>query len=123
MGVEQSRRDDIECICYTLIYLANGFLPWQKIVAKHKKEKYQRILNYKVTTDIDTLCKGLPKEFMFMLKHSRSIEFEEEPDYDTYINSFRSLLNNYNQLRFDWEIINEEIIKKRKLTQQLLTGN
>ena len=43
LGIEQSRRDDLEAIGYLIIYLAKGYLPWQGIKANNKIEKYQKI--------------------------------------------------------------------------------
>jgi len=36
LGLEQSRRDDLQALGYLMIYLAKGELPWQKIKAKTK---------------------------------------------------------------------------------------
>lgn len=47
MGQDLSRRDDIESLVYTLIYLCNGTLPWKNINIKKKKERHQIIMYMK----------------------------------------------------------------------------
>jgi len=60
LGVEQSRRDDLEAIGYMLVYFQKGSLPWQGLGGKNKAEKYNNIKEKKVQTTVDVLCKGLP---------------------------------------------------------------
>lgn len=60
MGIEQSRRDDLECACYVLLYLLRGSLPWQGLMAKNKQEKYRKIMECKMCTTVELLCKGFP---------------------------------------------------------------
>ena len=38
LGIEQSRRDDIEVLTYIFIFM-KGNLPWQGLKAKNMKEK------------------------------------------------------------------------------------
>lgn len=59
-GIEQSRRDDIEALLYVLIYFLKGELPWQKMVAKTKEEKYRKIMAVKIATSVEKLCEDLP---------------------------------------------------------------
>lgn len=46
-GRDLSRRDDLESLIYTLIYLCNGSLPWKNINIKKKKERHQIIMYMK----------------------------------------------------------------------------
>jgi len=65
MGIEQSRRDDLESIAYSLIYLFRGELPWQGIKAKTKKDKYEKILEMKKYMRLEELCAGIHSKFFF----------------------------------------------------------
>lgn len=60
LGIEQSRRDDLESLGILLIYLCRSKLPWQGLRAATKKEKYDKISDKKMSTPIEVLCKGYP---------------------------------------------------------------
>lgn len=59
-GIEQSRRDDLESVMYTLIYFMRGKLPWQGLKETSKEGKYKQIMELKRNTPIETLCEGVP---------------------------------------------------------------
>lgn len=59
LGIEQSRRDDLESLGYVLMYFNKGSLPWQGLKAATKRQKYERISEKKMSTSIEELCKVL----------------------------------------------------------------
>ena len=63
LGIEQSRRDDLEALGYIFIYFFKGILPWQGLRAKTKAQKYEKISEKKLSTPVDELCKGSPGKF------------------------------------------------------------
>lgn len=108
MGIEQSRRDDLESLGYVLMYFLRGSLPWQGLKANSKKQKYERILERKISTSTEMLCKGFPAEFRSFFEHVRSLRFDDRPDYDYLKRLFRELFFrkgfSYDNM-FDWELL------------------
>ncbi|KAK7208396.1 kinase-like domain-containing protein [Myxozyma melibiosi] len=91
LGVEQSRRDDLESLGYVLMYFCRGSLPWQGLKAATKKQKYDRIMERKMSTPTEILCRGFPPEFSLYLNYSRSLRFDDRPDYTYLRKLFRDL--------------------------------
>jgi len=106
LGVEQSRRDDLESLAYVLIYFARGGLPWQGLRAQTKRQKYTRIMESKLHTDINDLTRGLPDEFNRFLRYARELRFDDRPDYVYFRRILRDLFlrqgYHYNYV-FDWK--------------------
>jgi len=107
LGIEQSRRDDLEGAGYVLLYLLMGELPWQGFRAKTKEEKYKMIKESKVNTPIEIMTRGYAKEFAEYMTYCKNLEFTQDPDYSYLRRIFRELYVRCgfdNDFIFDWTI-------------------
>ncbi|KAG5186151.1 kinase-like domain-containing protein, partial [Tribonema minus] len=91
LGLEQSRRDDLESVGYVLIYFLKGSLPWQGLKARSAKRKYKLILERKQAVSIQQLCHNLPQQFAEYLAYCRSLKFEAKPNISYLRGLFREL--------------------------------
>ncbi|XP_061352922.1 casein kinase 1-like protein 11 isoform X6 [Gastrolobium bilobum] len=108
LGVEQSRRDDLESLGYVLMYFLRGSLPWQGLKAGTKKQKYDKISEKKMLTSIEVLCKSHPSEFASYFQYCRSLQFEDKPNYSYLKKLFRDLFIREGcqfDYVFDWTIL------------------
>ncbi|KRX09863.1 Protein kinase-like domain [Pseudocohnilembus persalinus] len=97
LGIELSRRDDLESLGYCMVYLFKGFLPWQGIKANNKQEKYNKILE--------------KKEFSVYLHYVRNMKFDEKPDYHFIRRLFKELFFKKDlqwDYLFDWVMPNPQ---------------
>ncbi|XP_002749025.1 casein kinase I [Callithrix jacchus] len=120
LGIEQSRRDDMESLGYVFMYFNRTNLPWQGLKAMTKKQKYDKISEKKMSTPVEVLCKGFPAEFAMYLNYCRGLRFEEVPDYTYLRQLFRILfrtLNHQYDYTFDWMML------KQKAAQQAASSS
>eukprot|EP00347_Sterkiella_histriomuscorum_P000627 403375115 len=107
-GFTLSRRDDLESIAYMLIQFLRGNLPWQGAAGANKLEKYQNILEIKMLTIDEILCKELPEQFCRFLKYVKDLEYDEKPDYKRLRLEFKVLMmDTFNQndtFVYDWQV-------------------
>lgn len=109
LGIEQSRRDDLESLGFVLMYFNRGSLPWQGLKANTKKEKYNKIAEKKMSTPVEILCKHFPTEFATYLNYCRALRFDDKPDYSYLRRLFRDLFFRQGyaaDYRFDWTVLN-----------------
>ena len=79
--------------------------------ANNKKDKYELIMEKKVTVSVEVLCKGFPNEFATYLNYCRNLRFDEEPDYNYLRNIFTELFvrQGYElDYIYDWNIIGNQ---------------
>ena len=112
LGVEQARRDDLESLAYVLLYFLRGLLPWQGLKGATRKQKYDRIMEKKMVTPGEAICKGHPPEFLMFLNYTRTMRFDEKPDYMYLRKLFRDLfireMFQYDYV-FDWTILKYQV--------------
>ncbi|KAM1224548.1 hypothetical protein ACFX2G_044382 [Malus domestica] len=108
LGIDQSRRDDLESLGYVLLYFLRGSLPWQGLKAATKKQKYDKICEKKLSTPIEALCKSHPVEFASYFHYCHSLTFDQRPDYAFLKRLFRDLFSREGyefDYIFDWTIL------------------
>ena len=123
LGYEQSRRDDLESLAYSLIYFSKGVLPWMGIKAQNKTEKYKKIFEKKIYSTISQLCDKLPKEFIDFMKYIKELAFEDKPNYQ-YLKTLLGKMYDKNNFSYDMVfdftniLIKKENQEKEKINQE-----
>lgn len=106
LGIEQSRRDDLEAIGYVLLYFLRGNLPWQGFKGGTRDEKYLSIKEKKVDTPVEVLCKHLPNEFNAYMTYCQGLGFEDRPSYTFLQVILREVVARekiVSDLSYDWD--------------------
>nr|KJB54778.1 hypothetical protein B456_009G048800 [Gossypium raimondii] len=89
LGRTGSRRDDLESLAYTLIFLLRGRLPWQGYQGENKGFL---VCKKKMATSPETLCCFCPAPFRQFVEHVVNLKFDEEPNYAKYISLFDGIV-------------------------------
>ncbi|KAJ1383225.1 Serine/threonine-protein kinase, active site [Sesbania bispinosa] len=89
LGRTASRRDDLESLAYTLIFLHKGRLPWQGYQGDNKSFL---VCKKKMGTSPEMLCCFCPPPFRQFLEVVVNMKFDEEPNYSKLISLFDGML-------------------------------
>mmetsp|Transcript_11493 Transcript_11493/g.33138 ORF Transcript_11493/g.33138 Transcript_11493/m.33138 type:complete len:336 (-) Transcript_11493:671-1678(-) len=83
LGLQQSRRDDLESLGYIMLHFLRGSLPWQHatLFCHTDAERFQEIMQRKRALSIPDLCGRFPWEIGEYVRYCRDLKFEECPDY------------------------------------------
>ena len=84
--IELSRRDDLESLGYLLLYFYFGSLPWQSILLSEEKSNDK--IKYLKMQIIEN--NNLPSVLINYMKYMRKLSFEEKPNYELIIDTFKS---------------------------------
>ena len=126
-GVEISRRDDLECLAYMIIYFLMKKLPWQGVKANTLQNRYKKIYYMKKNLINNDIFKSLPEEIQNFYKDIKKLKFEEKPNYPKLKEYFLILLrkngfkedDNFSWIKKDFSPNYKEInLKKRKSNSQ-----
>uniref|UniRef100_A0A251UEQ4 non-specific serine/threonine protein kinase n=1 Tax=Helianthus annuus TaxID=4232 RepID=A0A251UEQ4_HELAN len=89
LGRTASRRDDLESLAYTLIFLHRGRLPWQGYQGDNKSFL---VCKKKMSTSPEVLCCFCPAPVRQFLEIVVNMKFDEEPNYSKLISLFEGLI-------------------------------
>ncbi|RDX81195.1 Casein kinase 1-like protein HD16, partial [Mucuna pruriens] len=89
LGRTASRRDDLESLAYTLIFLLRGRLPWQGFQGENKGFM---VCKKKMGTSPENLCCFCPLPFKQFVEHVVNLKFDEEPNYAKYVSLFDGIV-------------------------------
>ncbi|KAJ6791368.1 casein kinase 1-like protein HD16 [Iris pallida] len=89
LGRTASRRDDLESLAYTLIFLHKGRLPWQGYQGDNKSFL---VCKKKMATPPESLCGYCPQPFKQFLEIVVNMKYDEEPNYSKLISLFEGLI-------------------------------
>ena len=122
LSTDQTRRDDLESLGYLLIFLYNGKFEWEGQKFVTKAERYTTIMDTKMTTPVELLCKGMPSihifpkpqynvlldEFVTYLTYCRELKYNEKPNYSYLKSLFLKVRQNMrlgNENKYDWDYL------------------
>ena len=106
-GVIQSRRDDLESLCYILLFIMKGNLPWDNVFGYSENDDILLIYKIKKFMKPELLFLNLPKETAEFFRYCKGLDFEQKPDYNYLRSLLLKILNtqkNKNDLNFSWII-------------------
>ncbi|XP_016985818.1 uncharacterized protein LOC108049214 [Drosophila rhopaloa] len=122
-----SRRSDLECLGYNLLYWSEGYLPWKDVAQQQQQEKVHRTKEL-FMTDVPEMLrqfygKQVPKYLGEFLLQISQLAYQERPNYERYRKIFKReyqrLGHDPNQMRLS----SEEILRTCVSAKDVVDGS
>ncbi|KAF9029463.1 kinase-like protein [Hymenopellis radicata] len=102
-----TRRDDIAMLAHTLLHLHHGALPWESLSAPDTDAYFQQMAHMKTPghVELEKWLQQSPPIIAVILSHARGLDYQQEPDYDSLLQSCHLELGEHGWLddgQFDW---------------------
>ncbi|KIK23465.1 hypothetical protein PISMIDRAFT_38036, partial [Pisolithus microcarpus 441] len=81
LGLELSRRDDLEALAYMLLFLCNGSLPWLALPGDRRRLLPSAIHKLKAAFILGSHPE-MPTELLTFLSYARNLSFMQKPNYE-----------------------------------------
>lgn len=83
LGGSATRLDDLEALCFSMMWVLTGSLPWDipTDVNITEAEAFNYVLLCK-SQPVEKICVGFPKFFEQFLLYVKNLRFNSDPDYD-----------------------------------------
>jgi len=100
LGIDQSRRDDMQSLGYIFLYMLLGKLPWQNLMKdRDKKEAYHLIMILKMKISSEDLVEDVPhsiqKAMLSYILYVGSLMYHEKPNYEYCRSLFKDLASTF----------------------------
>ncbi|KAG7545798.1 Protein kinase domain [Arabidopsis suecica] len=123
LGIEQSRRDDLESLGYVLLYFLRGRCV-DFLTSFHGRVLRQLTRSKNMTKFV--LCKNHPVEFASYFHYCHTLTFDQRPDYGFLKRLFRDLFSREGyefDFIYDWTIIKYQQAQKTRNQSQAVPGS
>ncbi|KAI0700367.1 CK1/CK1 protein kinase [Cerioporus squamosus] len=101
-GRVPSRRDDMEAMALMLIHLLTpGGLSWTRNGVPKTDEAHDVLMREKRLARPEDLCRGLPPVFEEFLRYCRKLNFDQQPDYERWLDEFHDLADEHGYEQID----------------------
>ena len=104
---QPSKKDDLESLCYLILYLYKKKLPWSGINKSDKSKYFITLLKEKMKFDIKKECDNNFNELIHIFTDIKYLKYNEKPNYQKYKNFLLEAIKRNKNLnlnrRFKWE--------------------
>ena len=119
-GKVLSRRDDLISLGYVLIKLIKKSLPWMSNFNSLNKRKYIQLVDLKQKDGCGKLFESIPGELVDFVKYSKSLKFEQDPDYSYLRSLFIKILA---KKGLDYKVLSFTFVNQNQKKYKNLTRN